>query len=319
MRDQGRKGLGGVGVLGVALLALLVPSTAVAAPAKPTVTTGGVSNLAQTTVVVNGTVNPNGAATTYFFQYGTTTLYGAQTPGTGAGGGTKGVKVSAPVAGLAPATKYHYRLVAQNSKGLVKGKDRTFTTKRQPLGLILAATPNPIFAGGSTTLGGTLTGTGNANRQVTLQSNPFPYTQGFVSTGNAQVTNATGSFSFPILSVPITTQYRVLMPARPTVVSPIVVVGAAVRIATHAKARGDRLRFFGRISPAAPGSRINIQRRRHGKWVTVARTFARGTAGNSSRYSRRIHRHRGRYRIFADVRGAYVGNVGRVVRVHRRR
>jgi hypothetical protein len=305
-------------LLGLALLALFVPSAAVAAPAKPGVTTGAASNVAQTTVLLNGTVDPNEAATTYFFQIGTTTLYGAQTSSGVTGKGTKAIKVTQPVTGLAPATKYHYRLVGQNSKGLVKGKDRTFTTRRQPLGVSLAATPNPIIAGGSTTLGGTLTGTGNANRQVALQSNPFPYTQGFVTSGNSQVTDSAGNFSFPLLSVPITTQYRVLMPANTNVVSPIVVLGAAVKVTTHARASGSRLRFSGRISPASPGSRIRIMKRRNGKWVSVASTFARARSGGYSAFRKVIRRKRGRYRVFADVRGAYVGNVGRVVRVHRR-
>ena len=50
-------------------------------------------------------------------------------------------------------------------------------------------------------LAGTLSGTGNASRQVVLQSNPFPYIQGFVATTNVQLTNAQGAFSFPLLSV----------------------------------------------------------------------------------------------------------------------
>ena len=61
------------------------------------------------------------------------------------------------------------------------GGDRTFKTLRQPLGVVLAATPNPAPFNGPTTLAGTLTGTGNANRSVVLQANPFPYTQGFVA------------------------------------------------------------------------------------------------------------------------------------------
>ncbi|HEY1273881.1 MAG TPA: hypothetical protein VGF25_03195 [Thermoleophilaceae bacterium] len=316
MRDRGLKGLG---IAGVAFLAFFAPATAVAAPAKPAVTTGAVSNLAQTTVVLNGNINPNGAATTYFFQYGPTSLYGAQTPAATTGNGTKGLKVSLGVAGLAPATRYHYRLVGRNSKGLVKGKDRVFTTRRQPLGVTLAATPNPIIAGHSATLAGQLTGTGNAGRVVALQANPFPYTQGFLTLGNSQVTGPTGAFSFPLLSVAVNTQYRVLMPANPRIVSPIVVLGAAVRVTTHAKARGSRLRFSGRIRPGAPGSQIVILKRRHGKWVRVGRTFARARSGGYSAYRKVIHRVRGRYRIAAVVEGAYTGNFGRVVVVHRRR
>ena len=178
------------GALGAAALvcALWAPAVASAAE-KPVATTGGAANIAPTSVVLNATVNPKGAETTYFFQYGTTVIYGALTPSTSAGKGTAGVKVAVAVADLAPATTYHYRIVAQNSKGLTRGKDRTFKTKRQPLGVTLAATPNPVRVGGATSLAGALTGTGNAGRQVQLQANPWPYA-GFVAAGNAQVTGA---------------------------------------------------------------------------------------------------------------------------------
>src|SRR5919199_3035128 len=96
-------------------LALVLPGTAQAAATKPTVTTKAASNVGQTTVQLNGSVNPNGAETRYFFQIGTTSLYGSNSPETAIGSGTKTVNVSAPVADLTPATTYHYRIVAINS------------------------------------------------------------------------------------------------------------------------------------------------------------------------------------------------------------
>ena len=56
-----------------------------------------------------------------------------------------------------------------------------------------------MHAGDAAVLAGTLSGTGNGGRQVVLQSNPWPYTQGFLNAGNPQVTNANGQYSFPIL------------------------------------------------------------------------------------------------------------------------
>src|SRR5215204_5654596 len=88
MWDRGSKGPSAAAV-GVALVSSLVPAAAVAAPAKPVVTTGGAANIGQSTVVLNGTVNPNNAETTYFFQYGTTSLDGAQTAPASAGKGGK--------------------------------------------------------------------------------------------------------------------------------------------------------------------------------------------------------------------------------------
>ena len=51
------------------------------ASSSPTVTTGAVTSIGDTSAVLNGTVNPNGAATTYQFQWGLTTAYGLLTPG----------------------------------------------------------------------------------------------------------------------------------------------------------------------------------------------------------------------------------------------
>ncbi len=313
------------GALGVAALvcALWAPAVASAAE-KPVATTGGVANVTPTTVVLNATINPKGAATSYFFQYGTTVIYGSLTPSASVGSGNKGVKVAVAVGLLAPATTYHYRVVAQNSKGLTRGKHRTFKTKRQPLGVTLAATPNPVSVGGATTLGGALTGTGNGNRQVLLQSNPWPYTQGFVTTGNAQVTNATtGAFAFPVIGVPVNTQYRVLMASRPEVVSPVVVVGAAVKVTRRVRVsrglRSARIRFRGRLTPAVDGQQVLIQRLRKGIWVTRAQTVARHAGAGFSRYSKRIRvRRGGRFRVVLnDASGKYTPSASRSRRVRR--
>jgi hypothetical protein len=295
-------------------LALVVPGTAAAASTKPAVTTGGAADVTIQTATLTGSVDPGGAATTYFFQIGTTSVYGVQTPTASAGAGKSRVAVTAPLTGLAPATTYHYRLVARNRNGLVKGGDRKFKTKPQPLGVTLAATPNPVPFGGAVTLAGQLTGTGNANRQVVLQSNPFPYTQGFQNALNAQVTDAAGNFSFALLTVPLNTQYRVLMPQKPEVVSPIVSLGVSARLTTHLSShrvrRGARVRFSGTVRPGIDGARVLFQRKKGARWVQVSHTFARG-AGSHSRYSKRVRISRGgTYRAFVQVDGSYVSSEG---------
>jgi hypothetical protein len=212
--------------------------------------------------------------------------------------------------------------VARNRNGLVRGAHRTLRTKPQPLGVTIAATPNPVPFGGPVTLAGQLTGTGAGNRQVVLQSNPFPYTQGFQNAANVQVTDAQGNFSFALLSVPLSTQYRVLMPQKPEIVSPIVSLGVAVRLTTnlssHRVRRGGRIRFSGTIRPASEGARVLFQRKKGDRWVQVGHTFARGT-GTRSRYSKRVWIGRGgTYRVFVQVAGTYVGNEGTHVRVRTR-
>jgi hypothetical protein len=87
---------------------------------------------------LNGAVNPQGSATTYAFEYGTTTAYGSTVPASpaSAGSGTGPVRVVQKASGLKASTLYHYRLSTTNATGTFKSADRTFTT---PAALQLAA------------------------------------------------------------------------------------------------------------------------------------------------------------------------------------
>jgi hypothetical protein len=98
--------------------------------ALPTVTTLPATGVNSTTATLNGTVNPNGNATTYFFQWGTTTGYGNTTPAGSLPAGSSAVPVSAGLSGLNPNTTYHFRLVATNAGGRVEGADLTFFTQQ---------------------------------------------------------------------------------------------------------------------------------------------------------------------------------------------
>jgi hypothetical protein len=308
----------------VVALALLAPATATAA-SKPGVRTGAAASITPTTATLNGRVDPNGADTTYFFRYGTTSLFGTNTAPLAAGSGNTAIAVSVPVAGLAPATTYHYQLIAQNRFGITRGERRTFKTKVQPLGVTLGASPPTVAPGGSTTLAGQLTGTNNAGRNVVLQSNPFPYLQGFVNAGNAQVTDAAGNFSFAVLSVPVTTQFRVLLAQRPEVTSPVVVVGAALQVRTRVRKvarhrRSVSVRFRGSISPQNDGGRVSIQKRRGDSWVEIGHTRARDAGASRSRYRVRLRIHRsGHFRVVAVAQGQYVSGAGRTVSIRVRR
>jgi len=97
----------------------------------PTVTTSDATSLAASTATLNGSVNPNGSSTTYYFEYGTTTDYGSTTISTDAGTGTTSVSVSADLTGLSEGTTYHFRLVATNSVGTSNGDDKILTALTQ--------------------------------------------------------------------------------------------------------------------------------------------------------------------------------------------
>jgi hypothetical protein len=101
-------------------------------PAPPTVGTVTNADATDTTATLTGLVNPNNQATTYRFEYGTTTAYGNQTPPASAGNQNNTVTVAQTITGLAPNTTYHYRLTATNQTGTTQGTDHTFTTSQTP-------------------------------------------------------------------------------------------------------------------------------------------------------------------------------------------
>ena len=83
------------------------------------------------TVTVTGELNPEGCPTTYHFQYGKTTGYGATAPSPSASApaGTSQESVSAELTGLEPNSTYHFRLVVTAGAVSVHGEDETFTTE----------------------------------------------------------------------------------------------------------------------------------------------------------------------------------------------
>lgn len=299
-------------VLVALLLTLALPALARAA-SRPSVSTGPAKQVSYGSAVLTGTVNPNGADTSYYFQYGPTSKLGSQTGIADAGAGTHGVKVGLPVSGLNPLTLYHYRLVAVNGVGLTVGAERTFLTLKVPLSLQILASPNPVLYGGTVVVQGTLSGTGNASRAVTLQANPFPFTGGFQNVGNPQLTTATGSFSFPVLGMTLNTQFRVVTTGKPLVTSPVAAENVAVRVASHVgrTRRPHFARFYGTVAPAEDGAEVGILRIVHGRGVLVGGTHLRHRSATSSKFSRVVHVKRGLYRVLVRVvNGAQVSNYG---------
>jgi hypothetical protein len=143
---------------------LSLASVALAA-SSPAVTTNAASNVKQQSAQLNGTVNPNGSATTYVFQWGLTNGYGFSSSPQSAGSGTTAVSVHHTATGLIPGTVYHYRLVATNRFGTSTGRDRTFKTAGHP--------PPGVFTGPTTGISqssATVTGVVNPNGQSTTWS-----------------------------------------------------------------------------------------------------------------------------------------------------
>ena len=131
-------------------LGLIAPGAAQAA--SPTVTTGSASAITTSAATVYADVTPHGLATTYAFQYGTSTAYGVQTSSHNAGSGTAAKAISVRITGLTPGVRYHYRVIASNADGTTVGSDRSFATALPPAKppSVLATAPFAPAAAGVT-------------------------------------------------------------------------------------------------------------------------------------------------------------------------
>jgi len=99
----------------------------------PTVAATVAAAISRTTATLSAQVKPGFSPTTYRFEYGTGTSYGENTPESASiGSDNFAHEVSASLAGLAPGTTYHYRVLATNSVGTTDGPDETFITATTP-------------------------------------------------------------------------------------------------------------------------------------------------------------------------------------------
>jgi RHS repeat-associated protein len=117
------------------------PYLSVVYAVPPSITAEAASNVKATEATLKAGVNPNGGATTYQFEYGTTTSYGTKVPSSpeSAGSGTKVVSLSKATSGLKEGTTYHFRVMATSAGGTVYGEDKTFTTLKLPTATTEAA------------------------------------------------------------------------------------------------------------------------------------------------------------------------------------
>ncbi|MGO9499742.1 MAG: IPT/TIG domain-containing protein [Solirubrobacteraceae bacterium] len=121
----------------------------IAAATPPAVIGGAATSETSNGAALSGSVNPEGAPTNAYFQYGldlsergpgaSTTLYDQSTTPQPVGSDSSDHTVSVPLSGLLPGALYHERLVAVNSAGTTYGADQTFTTPAA------AAPPPPVL------------------------------------------------------------------------------------------------------------------------------------------------------------------------------
>ncbi len=109
--------------LGVSLFAAMIVSvTSLIAQQKPTATTTAATAVSYNSANLNGTINPNGSATDFWFEWGTSsslTMFNS-TLLSSAGSGSAPVNVSMALTGLSANTSYYFRIGAQNSLGITR-------------------------------------------------------------------------------------------------------------------------------------------------------------------------------------------------------
>jgi hypothetical protein len=272
----------------------------------PTAVTGLASSLTPSSARLNGTVTPNGLATTWYFEFGTTTRYGARTPTRSAGKGTRPVNVSFGLTRLRTATTYHYRLVARNTAGTIRGANLTFTTP----GLTLAAHAYKVVYGRAVMLSG-LVPTRRPGESVTIFAEEFG--KGSPRAIATAVTGNGGVWSYlarPIIRTSYLANWNGVT-SRPTVIG----VRPKVRFR-----RIGRARFVTRVVAARSfrGRKVKFQRRTSaGRWVTVKRV----RLNRRSAATFRTRFRRGTFRIVMSVNQAgpgYLAGISRTI-VYRRR
>ena len=155
----------------------------------PTVTTLAATGITCTGATLNGSVNPNGAATNYHFEWGITSAYGNNTAVTSAGSAYAVSNVSSTITGLVSGTTYHFRLVAVSVDGTSNGNDITFI----PCAAAVTTTAATAITMTTATSGGNVTADGGSS--VTVRGVCWGTSINPVATGN-HTTNGTGTGTF---------------------------------------------------------------------------------------------------------------------------
>jgi hypothetical protein len=129
----------------------------------PTVTTEAAAPIERTGATFNGTIDPEGIAAQYHYDYGLENTYGSSTPELAAGSGSVAVPAPAAVTGLIPNTTYHYRIVGSNASGSIVGEDQTLSTEAAPP----SVDGSPAFASAITPTGARVHATVNPQHSFT--------------------------------------------------------------------------------------------------------------------------------------------------------
>jgi K319L-like, PKD domain len=166
----------------------------------PTVTTTQAGNVTINSAVLNGSVNPNGLATTGWFEYGTDpslvtftktadqAMGSAKTPG----------PITQSIPGLLAATTYYFRVAASSTGGQPKGTILSFLTSANPPPVANAGVDQSIVMGHPVTLNGSASSDGGNGGTITYAWSQVAGTA--VTLSNPTTANPT--FTAPTVAYP---------------------------------------------------------------------------------------------------------------------
>lgn len=182
-------------------------------PGVPNVVTSAKAFPADTTVVVTGSVIPNGAFTNYWYEFGTTEGLGNKTSTQNIGSGYAEIPAPTYITKLPKDTTYFFRLVAQNKFGTVAGSVYSFKTTHDMPTPVVGGLPNvkTVSASGIARTKANLNGEVTPNKAMTVhwfeygQTPNLGSTTALVSVGDGS-TKVSASIALSDLE-PATTYY----------------------------------------------------------------------------------------------------------------
>jgi len=115
-------------------------------PGQPFVSIAAASDIKYNRAKLNGNVDANGNATSFFFEYSLSSDFSSvnNTDTKLAGSGSSPVAVSDSVTGLSESTTYYFRMIATNSIGSDTSLVQSFTTSGTPIPIVSTTTADPV-------------------------------------------------------------------------------------------------------------------------------------------------------------------------------
>jgi hypothetical protein len=289
-------------------------------PALPGIARLRVADKTATSARLSALVDPNGAATTWYVEWGASTSFGNRTPEQTLPTGTRAVPVSVLLEGLPSHRRIHWRVVATNVAGVKRSGRTSFTTLRAPTGITLGVSPPTTTWNRTISLFGTVRGAGVNGLTVSLQQSSFPFDGVFHEVATAR-TNRSGLFRFAPRPVFLATQFRAVPQIAPQLVSSVRSVRVRSRVRVH---RGEKTRravwLTGAVNPGLPTGEAVLQRRRRtGGWRRVAALALTTQTELRSTYAFKVRRKRTaklyRVRVAARDGGAHARGYSRSISV----